>query len=70
MTAMTIITSNDPSTITDLTDSYRRLPEVLHLLQFGDSALPVGGFSFSNGLESAIQQEHRHRCPETCGNSC
>lgn len=56
MTAMTIIASNDTSTITDLTDSYRRLPEVLHLLQFGDSALPVGGFSFSNGLESAIQQ--------------
>ncbi|HET6389232.1 urease accessory protein UreF [Hyphomicrobium sp.] len=53
---MTIIASNDTSTITDLTDSYRRLPEVLHLLQFGDSALPVGAFSFSNGLESAIQQ--------------
>lgn len=54
MTAMTIITNT--STITDLSDSYRRLPELLHLLQFGDSALPVGGFSFSNGLESAIQQ--------------
>ena len=26
------------------------------LLQFGDSAFPVGGFAFSNGLESAIQQ--------------
>src|SRR6516164_6908136 len=26
------------------------------LLQFGDSAFPIGGFSFSNGLESAIQQ--------------
>ncbi len=26
------------------------------LLQFGDSLLPVGGFSFSCGLESAIQQ--------------
>src|SRR6516162_3312367 len=26
------------------------------LLQFGDSAFPVGGFTFSNGLESAIQQ--------------
>jgi len=25
------------------------------LLQFGDSVLPVGSFSFSNGLESAIQ---------------
>ena len=27
----------------------------MHLLQFGDSTLPVGAFSFSNGLESAIQ---------------
>jgi urease accessory protein len=26
------------------------------LLQFGDSVLPIGGFSFSGGLESAIQQ--------------
>ncbi|CAA2142020.1 Urease accessory protein UreF [Hyphomicrobium sp. ghe19] len=57
MTAMTILTNSRTSTVTDLTDSYRRLPEVLHLLQFGDSALPIGGFSFSNGLESAIQQE-------------
>ncbi len=28
----------------------------LHLLQFGDSGLPVGGFSFSHGLETAIDQ--------------
>lgn len=26
-----------------------------HLLQFSDSALPVGSFAFSNGLESAVQ---------------
>jgi len=26
------------------------------LLQFGDSMLPIGGFSFSGGLESAIQK--------------
>ena len=26
------------------------------ILQFGDSMLPVGAFSFSGGLESAIQQ--------------
>jgi urease accessory protein len=29
--------------------------ELLRVLQFGDSALPVGSFSFSNGLESAVQ---------------
>lgn len=34
------------------------MPDVLELmrvLQFGDSVLPVGSFTFSNGLESAIQ---------------
>jgi urease accessory protein len=36
--------------------SSRSLPELLYLLQFADSALPVGGFSFSNGLETAIQE--------------
>jgi urease accessory protein len=28
---------------------------LMRLLQFGDSTLPVGSFSFSNGLESAVQ---------------
>src|ERR1700745_3487619 len=27
----------------------------MRILQFGDSMLPVGAFSFSNGLESAVQ---------------
>src|SRR4051794_23074655 len=27
----------------------------MRALQFGDSVLPVGSFSFSNGLESAVQ---------------
>lgn len=58
MTAITMVSSRDR--ITELTCSYRRLPELLHLLQFGDSALPVGGFSFSNGLESAVQQKLVH----------
>ena len=31
------------------------ITDLLRTLQFGDSALPVGAFSFSNGLESAIQ---------------
>lgn len=29
--------------------------KVMHVLQLGDSMLPVGAFSFSNGLESAVQ---------------
>lgn len=29
---------------------------VARMLQFGDSMLPIGGFAFSGGLESAIQQ--------------
>ncbi|MBO0835678.1 MAG: urease accessory protein UreF [Actinobacteria bacterium] len=28
----------------------------MRVLQFGDSVLPVGGFSFSNALESAVQE--------------
>jgi urease accessory protein len=35
----------------------------LRLLQFGDSTLPVGGFAFSNGLESAIQTRLVHDAP-------
>lgn len=37
-------------------DSRRRVSELLGLLQFGDSAAPTGAFSFSHGLESAVQQ--------------
>jgi urease accessory protein len=32
------------------------IPGALALLQFGDSMFPVGGFSFSNGLESAVEE--------------
>lgn len=32
------------------------IPGFLRALQFGDSMLPVGSFSFSNGLESAVQE--------------
>jgi urease accessory protein len=45
-------------TRTSVTGSGERQPnitELMRILQFGDSVLPVGAFSFSNGLESAIQ---------------
>lgn len=32
----------------------------MRALQFGDSMLPVGAFSFSNGLESAVQEHVVH----------
>jgi len=32
-----------------------RISALMRAIQFGDSMLPVGAFSFSNGLESAIQ---------------
>lgn len=32
-----------------------RIEETVRLLQLSDSTLPVGAFSFSNGLESAVQ---------------
>jgi urease accessory protein len=38
--------------------------EMARLLQFGDSTFPIGGFSFSCGLESAIQTKVV-RCVET-----
>ena len=37
--------------------------DTMRILQFGDSMLPVGGFSFSNGLESAIQMGVVHDVP-------
>jgi len=32
------------------------IARVMRVLQFGDSLLPIGSFSFSNALESAVQQ--------------
>lgn len=34
--------------------------ELVRILQLGDSMLPVGAFSFSNGLESAVQHRVVH----------
>jgi urease accessory protein len=36
------------------------ISELMRVLQFGDSMLPVGSFSFSNGLESAVQHRVVH----------
>ncbi|MGC5030661.1 urease accessory protein UreF [Micromonospora sp. DT229] len=36
------------------------MAEALRLLQFGDSVFPVGAFSFSNGLEMAVQHGTVH----------
>lgn len=36
------------------------ITDTIRSLQFGDSMLPVGAFSFSNGLESAIQTKIVH----------
>lgn len=38
--------------------------ELIRIMQFGDSALPIGAFTFSNGVESAIQSGVVHN-PET-----
>jgi urease accessory protein len=45
------------TTKTGVNDAWhlRSVNELLRALQFGDSLLPVGSFSFSNGLESAVQ---------------
>jgi urease accessory protein len=37
-------------------DPARGIGRLVCALQFGDSLLPTGSFSFSNGLESAVQQ--------------
>jgi urease accessory protein len=41
-------------------DSAPGISRLVLALQFGDSLLPTGAFSFSNGLESAVQQHIVH----------
>ncbi|MGH7180435.1 MAG: urease accessory protein UreF, partial [Nitrospiraceae bacterium] len=48
------------SSVTGSGDRPPNITELMRVLQFGDSVLPVGAFSFSNGLESAIQHHLVH----------
>lgn len=52
--------NHTPPTITRSADRQPKITELMRVLQFGDSVLPVGAFSFSNGLESAIQHHIVH----------
>ena len=52
--------THTPSSITRSGDRPPNITELMRVLQFGDSVLPVGAFSFSNGLESAIQHRLVH----------
>jgi urease accessory protein len=48
-------TREDPGNVTP--EARANAVSLARLLQFGDSAFPVGSFSFSLGLESAVQQK-------------
>lgn len=52
--------NHTPSSIPRSEDRQPKITELMRVLQFGDSVLPVGAFSFSNGLESAIQHRLVH----------
>ena len=41
-------------------DAAPGISRLMSALQFGDSLLPTGSFSFSNGLESAVQEHVVH----------
>jgi urease accessory protein len=41
-------------------DAAAGISRLMSALQFGDSLLPTGSFSFSNGLESAVEQQIVH----------
>ncbi|WP_061501343.1 urease accessory protein UreF [Ramlibacter tataouinensis] len=52
---MTIRITTTRDTRIDLGGVNTRIGAAVRLLQFGDSLLPVGSFTFSNGIESAVQ---------------
>jgi urease accessory protein len=41
-------------------DGGRGIGRLMSALQFGDSVLPIGSFSFSSGLETAVQEHFVH----------
>jgi urease accessory protein len=54
-TGMSTVTSDGATPMGVANDSVSAV-QIARLLQFGDSILPVGAFSFSGGIESAVQQ--------------
>lgn len=49
-----VVHTNIPTAINQVTDGMKKnMVNLMRLLQFTDSAFPVGTFSFSNGLETA-----------------
>ncbi|BFU96059.1 MAG: Urease accessory protein UreF [Nitrospira sp.] len=52
--------TNSPSSTVSSRDPRLTITELMRVLQFGDSVVPVGAFSFSNGLESAIHLHFVH----------
>lgn len=76
-TIMSMITPIPTGTITDTTTSMsitmttaenesNRMKNLFRLIQFGDSAFPVGTFSFSNGLETASHLGIVHDAETLC----
>lgn len=52
--AVAFVPEPSPQSVADA-DGAMPLLQLVRAMQFGDSMLPVGGFSFSAGLESAVQ---------------
>jgi urease accessory protein len=55
LTSIVTVTSDGAPSMGGVKDSASAV-QIARLLQFGDSILPVGAFSFSGGIESAVQQ--------------
>lgn len=56
ITTGTSTVNNDGVTSAGSTNAAASAVQIARLLQFGDSILPIGAFSFSGGMESAVQQ--------------